>query len=98
MNRVVIAAGDKVVSYLPYTHSFEQALFGWSCMMGLQIGFYTGDPAKLAADCQVLHPDFFPSVPRLYNKMYSKVKSIFDSATGCKRWLINKAVAAKTAN
>jgi len=67
-------------------------------MMALKIGFYTGDPAKLAADCQVLHPDFFPSVPRLYNKMYSKIKDIFGAAKGCKRWLVNKAVAAKTAN
>ena len=30
--------------------------------------------------------------------MYSKIKDIFGAATGCKRWLVNKAVAAKTAN
>ena len=98
INRVTIARGDTVISYLPYTHSFEQALFGWSCMMALKIGFYTGDPAKISEDCQFLRPDFFPSVPRLYNKMYSRIKDRFADAKGCKLWLVNKAIAAKTAN
>ena len=46
----------------------------------------------------MLKPDFFPSVPRLYNKIYSALKGTFDSATGCKRWLIDRALATKRAN
>lgn len=37
-------------------------------------------------------------MPRLYNKIYSALKNTFDSATGCKKWLIDKALAAKTQN
>ena len=40
----------------------------------------------------------FPSVPRLYNRIYAKLKAGLDAATGCKKWLAGKAVAAKTAN
>jgi long-chain acyl-CoA synthetase len=42
-----------------------------------------------------LKPTLFPSVPRLYNKIYGTIKQRMDEATGCKRWLINNAFAAK---
>jgi len=37
-------------------------------------------------------------VPRLYNKIYAKIKATFDEMTGCKAFLINSALASKTAN
>lgn len=46
----------------------------------------------------MLKPTMFPSVPRLYNKIYAKIKGNFDVLTGCKKWLVNKGLAAKTAN
>jgi len=87
-----------MISYLPYTHSFEQALFTFELMNGLRIGFYTGDPLRLVEDVGVLKPDMFPSVPRLYNRIFARLKARLSQATGCKKWLANKAVAAKLAN
>lgn len=92
-----MAPGETLISYLPYTHSFEQMLFGFSIMQQCKIGFFSGDPTRIAEDCSVLKPHFFPSVPRLYNKIYSKIKGTFESATGCKRWLVNRGLASKTA-
>ena len=46
--------GESIISYLPYTHSFEQSLFGFILTQRLKIGFYTGDPANIVADCQAL--------------------------------------------
>ena len=43
----------------------------------------------------MLQPTFFPSVPRLYNKFYEKIKSGFDAQTGCKAWLIGRGLASK---
>ena len=40
----------------------------------LKIGYYQGDPLKLVEDCAILKPVFFPSVPRLYTRIYSKIK------------------------
>jgi len=90
--------GESVISYLPYTHIFEQILFGFALAAQLNIGFYSGDPANIASDCSVLKPHFFPSVPRLYNRIYSKLQGTFAAATGCKKWLVDRGVAAKTAN
>jgi len=62
---------------------------------GCSMGYYQGDPLKLVEDCGVLQPTIFPSVPRLYNKIYNKIKIGMDSATGCKKWLINSGIASK---
>jgi long-chain acyl-CoA synthetase len=52
----------------------------------------------LVADVGELKPNFFPSVPRLYNKIYSALNAKFAEATGCKAWLVQKGLAAKRAN
>jgi len=66
-------------------------------MCQLKIGYYQGDPLKLVEDCGVLKPVIFCSVPRLFNRIYSKIKGNFDAATGCKKWLVEKGLATKLA-
>lgn len=63
-----------MISYLPYTHSFEQALFTTEVMNGMKIGFYSGDPLRLVEDVGMLRPQLFASVPRLYNRIYARLK------------------------
>jgi long-chain acyl-CoA synthetase len=43
-------------------------------MYGGRTGYYSGDPLKLLEDLQVLRPTIFPSVPRLFNRIYDKIK------------------------
>jgi len=87
---------DTYISYLPLAHSFEQALFTMACIYGVRIGFFGGDVQKMVSDdIPVLKPTFFPSVPRLYNKIYGKIQDKIKPATGCKAWLINKAITTK---
>lgn len=98
MPRMKTNPGEIIVSYLPYTHSFEQILFAFSIFTQYRIGFYSGDPQRLVEDCGKLHPHIFPSVPRLYNRIYAKLQSTFSQATGIKKWLVNSALAKKQAN
>jgi len=86
---------DVYISYLPYTHSFEQVLFAGTLITGMRVGYYQGDPLKLTDDCAQLQPTLFPSVPRLYNRIYDKIKKKFADTTGCKAWLVNNAVESK---
>lgn len=62
---------------------------------GMKCGFFGGDTLKLTQDIQLLRPTVFPSVPRLYNKIYSKIKDGLSSKTGLIKWLADKAVASK---
>ena len=89
---------DVYISYLPAAHSFEQALQATSMVTGMRAGFYGGNPLTLVSeDLPALQPTFFPSVPRIYNRVYGKIKDTFSAATGCKASLINNAVASKLA-
>ena len=90
-------SSDSYVSYLPAAHSFEQAVFGLALSVGMKCGFFGGDVLKLIDDCAVLKPTCFPSVPRLYNRIFGKINDKFNAATGCKGSLIKNAVAAKLA-
>jgi long-chain acyl-CoA synthetase len=64
---------DCYVSYLPASHSFEQAVFGISMCYGVKCGFFSGNVQKISEDLAVLKPTIFPSVPRLYNKIYQGI-------------------------
>jgi long-chain acyl-CoA synthetase len=86
---------DTYISYLPAAHSFEQALFAVAQVYGMRCGFFAGNILKLTDDVCLLKPTFFPSVPRLYNRIFGKIQDQFKAATGVKGYLINKAVNAK---
>jgi long-chain acyl-CoA synthetase len=58
-----------VISYLPLAHIYERinelmVLYG-----GAAIGYFTGDPLRLLEDIQILKPSYFPSVPRVLNRL-----------------------------
>jgi long-chain acyl-CoA synthetase len=84
------------ISYLPYTHAFEQQVETVCIITGCKIGYYQGSPLKLVEDCGLLKPTTFPSVPRLFNKIYGKITAQFKNFSGVKRWLVERAVADKT--
>jgi len=66
---------------------------------GVKCGYFGGNVLELVPkDLPMLKPTFFPSVPRLYNKIFAKLKSNIALATGVKGWLVQKAITAKMAN
>lgn len=86
---------DIMISYLPMAHSFEKVLFIISVLNGCKIGFFGGDVLKLTDDCCVLKPTLFPSVPRLYNRIYDKIQAGLRQLTGVKGMLANRAIQSK---
>ena len=95
LDQIELTNDDSIISYLPYPHSFEQCLCFFSILNGARIGYYQGDPLKLTEDCAMLRPAIFPSVPRLFNRIYGKIKERLDGLTGCSGWLANKGMTAK---
>lgn len=82
---------------MPYPHSFEQVLTFYGIVIGSKIGFYCGDPGKITDDCALLKPALFPSVPRLFNRIYTKIKERLEGLTGCSGWIAQRGLAAKLA-
>ena len=89
-----LAKTDVHLSYLPLAHIFERLVQAALFMLGASIGFYHGNTLELTDDLQALRPTLFPSVPRLYNKIYDKIMA-GAQAGGIKTFLFNKAFASK---
>jgi long-chain acyl-CoA synthetase len=62
--------------------------------LGGQIGYFTGDPLRLLEDAQILKPTYFPSVPRVLNRIYQAAMLAGD-VPGLRGNLFRKAVAVK---
>ena len=62
---------------------------------GASVGFYQGDVMKLFDDIQNLRPTRFPSVPRLFNRLYEKVNATIEQAGGTSKTLYDWAYSAK---
>ncbi|THH20373.1 hypothetical protein EW146_g977 [Bondarzewia mesenterica] len=83
-----------VLSYLPLAHIYER--INELCMfaVGGNIGFFSGDPLRLLEDAQLLRPNFFPSVPRVLNRVYQSAM-LAGNVPGLKGALFRKAVQVK---
>eukprot|EP00835_Amoeboradix_gromovi_P003354 NODE_218_length_14160_cov_0.274874.p1 type:complete len:741 gc:universal NODE_218_length_14160_cov_0.274874:12495-10273(-) len=90
-----IPEDDCLISYLPLAHIFGRVSELTVLTCGARIGYFSGDTLKLLEDIQVLQPTFFPSVPRLLNRVYIQVQQATVSKHGVVGWLFNKAFATK---
>ncbi|KAL5529253.1 hypothetical protein ACEPAG_5238 [Sanghuangporus baumii] len=88
--------GDKgtEISYLPLAHIYERVNILNVTVLGGAIGFYTGDPLRLLEDMSILKPNFFPSVPRVLNRIYQTAMQAAE-LPGLKGFLFRSAVEAK---
>ncbi len=78
---------DLMLLYLPLAHNYGRLML----LLGAKVGFtiaLLSDPLRIGEALPVVRPTVLPSVPRVYEKVYSVVRSRFDEATGAKRKLI----------
>ncbi|KAI0273787.1 long-chain-fatty-acid-CoA ligase [Gloeopeniophorella convolvens] len=96
LHAYVIGPGQRatMLSYLPLAHIYERASELATMALGGGIGFFTGDPLRLLEDAQILKPHFFPSVPRVLNRIY-QAAMIAGGAPGLKGAIFRRAVQAK---
>ncbi|KIJ60664.1 hypothetical protein HYDPIDRAFT_32087 [Hydnomerulius pinastri MD-312] len=83
-----------LLSYLPLAHIYERVVELTTVAVGGCIGFFTGDPLRLLEDAQFLKPHFFPSVPRVLNRVYQSAMAA-GNVPGLKGALFRTAVQTK---
>jgi long-chain acyl-CoA synthetase len=93
--RLQFGQKDIHLSYLPLAHVFERLVQSAVWMTGACVGFYQGDTLKLIEDIKALRPTIFPSVPRLYNRIYDKIMGGVEETGGRKARIFKKAYEAK---
>ena len=85
------ASDDVMLLYLPLAHNFGRLMHLSGPYCGFTVALLS-DPMRAAEALLQVRPTIFPSVPRVYEKVYAAVIAKFDDATGAKRKLIDWAL------
>ncbi|HUE38709.1 MAG TPA: long-chain fatty acid--CoA ligase [Candidatus Binatia bacterium] len=88
----ISAAGDVDFFFLPLAHSFARA----SEYVGTRMGTITAfaqSIESIPSDIRETRPHFVPSVPRIFEKVYSRILSTRESAGWLQRMVFDWAVA-----
>ncbi|KAI9103146.1 hypothetical protein DFS34DRAFT_607642 [Phlyctochytrium arcticum] len=88
-------SADRHLSYLPLSHMFERIVFHTLAYLGCEIGFFSGDIAKLFDDIDSFKPTLFPTVPRLLSRLYDKVNGTIAQSGIIKKTMFNLAYEVK---
>ncbi|KAI8600989.1 hypothetical protein EDD21DRAFT_375648 [Dissophora ornata] len=95
---MTLTPDDTLISFLPLAHIMGRYLDTIVTFSGAKLGYFHGDMLALLDDVAELKPTFFPAVPRLLNRIYSKLIAATIEAPGLVGALARRGVAAKLAN
>jgi long-chain acyl-CoA synthetase len=76
----VIEAGQLVYLFLPLAHSYALLIQLLAVDLGAPLAYWSGDPDQIVPDLMALKPAYLPSVPRIFEKIYTLVTSTNDPA------------------
>jgi len=77
--RGLFGSGEDVVYlFLPLAHAFAILVALGAADTGTAIAYWTGDATKIIADIGEVKPTFLPSVPRIFEKLYTMVAGNVD--------------------
>jgi long-chain acyl-CoA synthetase len=71
----VIEAGEVVYLYLPLAHSYALLIQLLAVDLGAPLAYWSGDPQQIVPDLMAVKPAYLPSVPRIFEKIYTLVTS-----------------------
>lgn len=89
---------DVHISYLPLAHMYERLMQEFVFSLGASIGFYRGDITKIFEDINAVKPTFFVSVPRIYTRLYDRIKAGVERSGRLQQMMFNTALRAKKRN
>ncbi len=90
----VRALGDDELTYLylPLAHSFALLIQFGTVALGATVAYWQRDPLKIIPDLAEVRPTYFPSVPRIFEKIYTAATAAAEKAGGMKKAVFNWAI------
>jgi long-chain acyl-CoA synthetase len=85
----VIEPEDVTYLYLPLAHSFALLIELGSFDLGATLAYWERDPLKILPNLAELKPTYFPSVPRIFEKIYTTATSGIEKEGGIKKAVFN---------
>ena len=74
----ILHEGDVVYLFLPLAHSFALLIELIAIDLGGTIAYWGGDPKGIVPELMAVKPHYLPSVPRIFEKIYTLVTSSSD--------------------
>ncbi len=88
----VIEEEDVTYLYLPLAHSFALLIQFGSFDLGTTIAYWERDPQKILPNLAELKPTYFPSVPRIFEKIYTAASSGMEKEGGIKKAIFDWSI------
>jgi long-chain acyl-CoA synthetase len=88
----VIEDEDVTYLYLPLAHSFALLIQLGSFDLGATIAYWERDPLKIMPNLAELKPTYFPSVPRIFEKIYTMATGAMEKEGGLKKAVFDWSV------
>src|SRR3954454_19134961 len=76
----VIESREVVYLYLPLAHSYALLIQLLAVDLGAPLAYWSGDPQQIVPDLMAVKTAYLPSVPRIFEKIYTLVTSSNDPA------------------
>ncbi len=78
--------------FLPLAHSFALLIQFLSFDLGGNIAYWERDPLKIIPNLAEVKPEYFPSVPRIFEKIYTAATGEIEKTGGIKKLVFNWAI------
>ncbi|MGH2741305.1 MAG: AMP-dependent synthetase/ligase [Thermoleophilaceae bacterium] len=75
VEEAVLQEGDSSYLFLPLAHAFAILIQFATYDLGATLAYWSRDPKMIIADIAQVSPSFFPSVPRMFEKIYTLATS-----------------------
>jgi long-chain acyl-CoA synthetase len=88
----VIEEDELTYLFLPLAHSFALLIQLGSFDLGTTIAYWERDPLRIMANLAEVKPTYFPSVPRIFEKIYTAATSSAEQAGGVRKAIFDWSI------
>ena len=81
----MIEGGDSTYLFLPLAHAFAILIQFATFELGAAIAYWSRDPKLIIADIAQVSPSYFPSVPRMFEKIYTLATASIEDKEGLRK-------------
>ena len=82
VEQAVLESGECSYLFLPLAHAFAILIQFASLELGVTLAYWSRDPKMIIADIAQVSPSYFPSVPRMFEKIYTLATSNIEDKKG----------------
>jgi len=88
----VVVEGEVIYLFLPLAHAFARLIELLATDVGGTLVYWQRDPAKIISDLAEVKPTYFPSVPRMFEKIYATAIGRAEKSGPLRKAILNWAI------